>query len=459
MFKKFVLGAILAGFSLFLISCSSSGGAGQTDTPTEPPPVSTPTTETSGIKLTADGSGDYPDLATAITAAEAGETILLEAGTYRLDETLEINKSISLIGSGMDETIILSSAAKAVLLFSGEGAFALEGITVQHEGDAPAQVVLVENGEIDFSNCRFTGSSGAFDNPNAGLMIRGNTTGTVEKCQVDNNVTAGIFLAGESNVVLDGNTCENNRGVGITFRENAGGEARNNNCTGNDFAGFFLESSGKLLLEENQCSRNGTEGKFGGGIFVSGAAAPTLEGNTCNANSYTGIAYGGGAPVGLAINNECSWNGQFGIYLEGEAAPTLEKNTCNQNGTGDKGAGIAYFDNTSGAAKENTVKENKSEGIFVGEEAAPDLIENVCSMNVNHGINYLGTKGGTAEKNQCGYNGQAGILVDMNSMPLLKENSCFNNRAGIYIVASANPELVDNELNGNSVDNLIDLRP
>ena len=452
MFKKYVLTIVFAGFFLFLFACSTP----TENPPTELSPAEAPTAESGGIKLTTDGSGDYPDLEAAIAKAEAGETITLEAGTYRLDETLEINKSITLTGSGMEETLIVSNAAGAVLHFSGEGTYSLEGITVQHDGDTPAHAVLVDNGEIDFFNCRFNGSKGVSSDPKAGLTIRGNATGTVKDCQVNNNMNAGILLAGNSNIVLEGNTCENNLGVGIVYQENAGGTARSNVCTGNGEAGFYLDSNGEPLLEGNQCSQNGNEEVLGNGIMVRGKAI--LKDNICNANKYAGIAFGGSA-TGVATKNECSGNGLFGIYLEGEAAPTLEENTCNQNGTDNQGSGIAYFNNSGGTAKGNTLKENKQDGIFVGSEAAPELIENLCNANTSFGINYRGTQGGSASKNMCGFNGQIGILVDMNSTPLLEENSCFSNQAGIYIVETANPELVNNELFDNAQGDLVDLRP
>ena len=56
------------------------------------------------IHLVADGSGDYRGLASALEAAEAGRTIYLAEGTYELDQPLEIERSIRLVGTGMEET-------------------------------------------------------------------------------------------------------------------------------------------------------------------------------------------------------------------------------------------------------------------------------------------------------------------------------------------------------------------
>lgn len=123
------------------------------------------------------------------------------------------------------------------------------------------------------------------------------------------------------------------------------------------------------------------------------------------------------------------------------------------------GIGIAYFENSGGTAKGNTLKENKRDGIFIMRDAAPELIENICSKNQKYGILYAGTQGGSAKKNQCTFNEWAGIMVTENSIPLLEENICFSNQAGIYIEDTANPELVDNDLHDNSKEDLVDLRP
>jgi len=93
MFKKIVLLTLLNGFLIVLTACSSPTVSDQAELATEIPPLPTPMIEFLGIRLSADGSGDYPDLKTAIASVEAGETLVLEAGTYRLNEKLEIEPS------------------------------------------------------------------------------------------------------------------------------------------------------------------------------------------------------------------------------------------------------------------------------------------------------------------------------------------------------------------------------
>lgn len=254
------------------------------------------------IHLMADGSGDYATLPEAVENAPADAAIFLGPGVYRLTQPLVVNQALHLIGAGMDQTEIVAGTGDYVLLFDGEGPFAVEGITFRHDGEE-ADVVVVAGGQIAFANCRFTGAAKAAGGTGgAGLLLRGATRGTVENCQAIYNNHTGILVRDEAQVMLTGNACSNNEGAGIAFINSSGGTAR-----------------------QNRCLENGL-----GGILVAGEARPILEENVCNNNGDSGIAYfdGGG---GLAQRNECSNNGQYGIFIISTANPDLVGNECRHN--------------------------------------------------------------------------------------------------------------------------------
>ena len=48
---------------------------------------------------------DYPTLSLAIQNAEAGDTVFVKRGNYH-EEVININKSLSLVGEGINETIL-----------------------------------------------------------------------------------------------------------------------------------------------------------------------------------------------------------------------------------------------------------------------------------------------------------------------------------------------------------------
>ncbi|MGB7115678.1 MAG: hypothetical protein WBD56_06010, partial [Anaerolineales bacterium] len=141
------------------------------------------------VHVTADGSGDYPGLEEALAAVPPESTILLDPGTYRLKHKLEIDKTISLRGAGIDQTIVVGDDATYLIRFTGPGKFTLQGITLRYEGTSWANVMSVKDGDIDFSDCSFTG--GVYDDNEdkggAGLFTSGNTTGDIADCRSEDN--------------------------------------------------------------------------------------------------------------------------------------------------------------------------------------------------------------------------------------------------------------------------------
>ena len=124
-------------------------------------PTIAPTATPSGpvtVRVAPDGSGDYAGLEEAIEAVPAGSTIQLDAGTYVLASALEIDKSLALLGEGMDQTFVTGTAGEQMILFVGPGTFSAEGITFRFEGTDWARVMKIKDAEIDIARCRFTGA-------------------------------------------------------------------------------------------------------------------------------------------------------------------------------------------------------------------------------------------------------------------------------------------------------------
>lgn len=260
------------------------------------PPTPTPVV----IQVEADGSGEFATLAEAVEAAPVGAVLSLGAGTFSLEEPLVLPRSIRLLGAGPDQTEVVSSGEGYVLRYSGEGLFAAQGITFRHEGDAAADVVVVEGGEIALEDCHFTGASrGAGQAPHTGLRLAGDTTGVVENCQAVDNQDTGILVQDQAQPTLRGNVCSRNDGVGIGYLNSSGGTASGNTCAENGLGGFV----------------------------IAGEAQPLLEQNTSSNNAEAGFAYFEQAG-GTARENVCQGNGRFGIFLFEEVSPELVDNDC-----------------------------------------------------------------------------------------------------------------------------------
>lgn len=155
---------------------------------------------------------------------------------------------------------------------------------------------------------------------------------------------------------------------------------------------------------------------------------------------FTGLfsEWGEGARVGLRLQGEttgivrdCVAVGNYaaGILVEGQSQPTLEGNICTDNG-----AGIAYFENAGGMARQNKCSRN-GEGISVNHHAQSTLEGNICTDNTTFGIHYLGKASG-----------------------VIRQNECARNWAGIFLTGSAGPNVEDNNCHSNAYKDVLDER-
>lgn len=252
------------------------------------------------IYVAVDGSGDYPALEQAVAAAAPEATITLGPGLYRLIRGLEIDRSLTLIGAGMDETEIVSGGPGHVIRFTGSGSFGAEGITFRYDGKEIADVVVIEEGTGRFSGCRFTGAIYEEGTGNrAGLRFRGRSRGTVENSVASGNDNTGFLIEQQAQPELRGNVCSDNELVGIGYMDLAGGLASENECTGNVI-----------------------------GIALAVESKPTLARNKSNDNEY-GIAYVDNAG-GENYDNEVRRN-KVGISIGGSSTVELGDNVVRDN--------------------------------------------------------------------------------------------------------------------------------
>ncbi len=371
------------------------------------------------LVIASDGTGDYRNLEEALLAAPEGATIFLGEGRHRLSWGFMLNRAVSLVGEGMTKTELVAGQGSYILGYAGEGLFGLRDLTMRWQDKSlnDVDLVVVEKGEVGFENCCFRGVNKPDTFDQAGLRFRNEVRGRVTGCQVEEN-RLGIIIGGKSQIILQGNICNNNRRGGIVYSESAGGQANKNTFSYNGGNGIQVLGQARPSLEGNTCQNN-----RGQGIEISGQAKPLLESNTCSNNIGGGIVYSKSAG-GQANKNTCSKNGVHGIQVGGQAQPGLEANTCKNN----KQVGILFSDIGGGITNENTCNGNGVHGIEVGGQAQPRLEGNTCQNNKFYGILYRGNAGGKAIRNICSENENYGIMVSGQAKPKLDGNICENNK-------------------------------
>jgi zinc-ribbon domain len=155
-------------------TASGSGNSNQTDLPQQDR-TNQPATGTS-VDV------EPGSLEGAVREAQARDILRLKAGEHRLSHPLEIDKPLSLIGEGMDNTRVLCDGEAHVVKLVGEGPFVVHDLSFEHEGSLQANVVeVIAGGEIDFRRCHFTG--GIWDigegRGGTGLLLQGLAMGSV----------------------------------------------------------------------------------------------------------------------------------------------------------------------------------------------------------------------------------------------------------------------------------------
>jgi len=237
------------------------------------PPTTSPQSRSSSttVHVLSDGSGDYATLETAIESIAPESTIILDEGTFHLEEALEIDKPLTLEGAGSNKTIVSGEGAVASFRYTGSGLLTIRDITFSRVGDFAASVMAVLGGEVNFSNCRFTGGASNEDNSSGGvgLAFTNDSTGVVQNCEFDENSSFGIAVFGQADPELISNNIHDNgqAGIYISIKE-AGG-----------------------LVERNDLRNNGLAGRGSGtDINVIGGFSPTLASNTCSREGPTGFS-------------------------------------------------------------------------------------------------------------------------------------------------------------------------
>ncbi len=385
------------------------------------------------------------NLTTAVKAAKTGSILSLSAESYSMADPLIIDKPLSLIGAGDSKTIITCRSKGWTIKYVGKGQLVLKDLRIQHEGNQPADVIIVEEGEIEFSNNTITGGvREGEDKQNlvngSGLRVTGSTTGIITRCTFTANQGDGITFHGQANLNVRENKCFANGRSGIVFYEKATGNAERNVCENNEMNGMEAGDFSSPMVKGNTCNKNKLQG-----IAVSGNAVPILDTNRCGENGQTGIMFVGNSR-GKAVNNECTANKLHGMVLRESSSPEIRANTCKEN----KLNGIVFFDNVStlavenicennslsgmvftdkaiGKALRNRCEQNETNGIALLNEANPELFDNRCFNNKQAGILFSDNARGKAVHNFCSRNGDNGISIEGNSNATLDQNTCSNN--------------------------------
>jgi parallel beta-helix repeat protein len=312
---------------------------------------------------------DYPDIRSAVAAAEEGDRIEVAPGTYRGRFALKPNVTLRAAAGMAEQTVIDGSVGDGPGVAMAEGAV-LDGFTVRGVG-AFDEALWKKHWDERNQEHSDIGEFGVPAISADGVSCR------IQNCLVHHNGHTGIVLRGRKDAavhaIVTGNCCWRNMGGGIGIMDGAGGIVQGNECYENFLAGIGHSGKTAPLVKGNHC-----HGNVRAGIGVSEGACPVVRDNRCHRNRRAGIGIRTGAATRPVIeDNDCQENGMAGIGISEGAEPVLRGNRCTKNEL----AGIGAEGGAKVLLVANECRENGAGGIGLSAGCEGILWRNLCEAN------------------------------------------------------------------------------
>ena len=300
---------------------------------------------------TSGGLGPYAStgaaLATAISEANAGDTLYLDVGTYTISAALDIDKALTITGAVESLVVIQLVPLRGDDVFTINAAgstVTIEKLTIRF-GDYGIRSTA---GNVSVANCTFylNGYDGtAYDDPPT-------EANTAVSWAADSTDGGAIRIESSTGSEISDCTITQNDS-GITLLDCISGNIHDNTINTNNQSAIHLASS----------TDDGDNG----------CASTTVQDNTCNSNKENGIKCVGGLANTIS-GNTCTSNWNAGIMLSHPGQVTVESNTLTTNNTyafsgkGETGnaGGSAYIVGTTGDANATFAFQLNSNTIATG---------------------------------------------------------------------------------------------
>lgn len=204
-----------------------------------------------------DGTAEHPYLTIteAMNLASEGDTIFVFSGTY--NESLTINKRISLIGGIDDQPSIISRGAE-----------------LKYMVEITADFVTLENFVIQDKGRHITSQYGALVHVTANNVV-------LQKNNISSCDLWGIYLDSSDDNTISGNLINDTKGVFVSSSNN--NVFSSNNVSNSSDAGINLRSSNRNILYQNRF----TTSTFG--IYARDCSNTNITLNTVTKNVFHGI--------------------------------------------------------------------------------------------------------------------------------------------------------------------------
>ena len=328
-------------------------------------------------------------LRSAIASAAAGDTIQFASSLANQTITLTsgqllINKNLTIDAVGAANLTLSGNNTARVILTEGSTNVTLKNL-------------IVANGKVSGTDPNNEATSAG-----GGIQTGGNSTLTLENCQVNNNVAGfggGIYTGFRSTTTVinskfsgnDGSLANNTERGGGAIATKSGGSLtiRDSEFTNNkgSYGGAVNNLLGSMTIDNSKFTANRTEKGAGGAVFVDGANASgpnatpgPVAGNVAIRNSVfdgnIGTGEGGGAFLFGYFQDKFSLENS--TFINNKAVK-------NSAGSGGSGGGIRHgnvdLTVTNTTFANNTADDNGG-GLWLGEDGNVSVVISTFSGNI-----------------------------------------------------------------------------
>lgn len=415
-----------AGFASTLsrLSCIEADFAAQApasdpfaDAPAAPGPSAPATTSTAGVP-----SGG--DAFAALLAA--GGDVRLPAGTFTLPYDVAPTADLSVIGAGVDATILRMPAIELSGL-SAEGVnLVLQNLTIIVDGPALGFVgaygdaIAAFGGDLILRNLSIVNRADHGELGVSGATLLSGTL-SASNVTVEGFPLSGIYVEGGIASLRDVTLRGNRNGIQLEgFDEQPYAELRDVTLTGNEWAGIAVYREASALVSGGLIA-----GNLGEAAFVSGTGSLTLENlDVENHAGYGVVAEGGRAVVRnvtLRGNANAIWalldstvtversdvlgSSGFGVAGNGNGTTTLTRVTVDGSelsavhaeesrtviiasstvrNAGESGVNLR--DDARGEVRDSRIEDSAVNGIDAQDAARVTVIDTVLAGNASYGV-------------------------------------------------------------------------
>lgn len=260
-----------------------------------------------------------PSLQELVDSCDEGGTVALPAGEF--SGPLLIAKSVSIVGSGPEQTVIAGpGAASAIVTVTGEAPITVVIEDVQIRGAEGDETV---DDSTERGVCH-------------GLLATGQGHLVLRSVVIRDASGHGVYLEGGWYGLVEDSTIQGNRECAILLERSSSATITRNLISGNGEDGIRIEHTGSALIEGNRILGNDEHG-----VMLGDLARAMVELNLIRGNHEDGVHVTGGARAELFFN-EIVDNSRYGIFSQ--SAENLEAcggNLVEDNNKADYSPGAA----------------------------------------------------------------------------------------------------------------------